>query len=120
MVYFPTGTYLLSSSLQDYYQTNLVGNPNCLPTLKATPNFSGNGLIDGDPYVGSSEAWGSTNVFYRQVKNFILDMTSIPSSSSVNALHWPTAQATSLQNLVFRLSDAPQTQHVGLFIEDGK
>ena len=31
-----------------------------------------------------------------------------------------TAQATSLQNVVFKMSDAPGTQHQGLFIESGK
>lgn len=30
------------------------------------------------------------------------------------------AQATSLQNVVFKMSDAPGTQHQGLFIESGK
>lgn len=31
-----------------------------------------------------------------------------------------TAQATSLQNVIFKMSDAPGTQHQGLFIESGK
>ena len=30
------------------------------------------------------------------------------------------AQATSLQNVVFKMSDAPGTQHQGLYIESGK
>lgn len=50
VVYFPAGTYIISSSLLDYYNTQLIGNPNSLPTLKATAGFSGLGVIDGDQY----------------------------------------------------------------------
>lgn len=119
VVYFPAGTYLISSSIIDQYNTILLGNPNSLPTLKASSSFSGFGLIDGDTYYTASLNWGSTNVFYRQVRNFILDMTSIPATSSATGIHWPTAQATSLQNLVFQMSSASGTQHVGVFCESG-
>ena len=50
VVYFPAGTYIISSSILDYYNTQLIGNPNSLPVLKATSSFSGLGLIDGDQY----------------------------------------------------------------------
>ncbi|KAJ5128084.1 exo-beta-1-3-glucanase [Penicillium atrosanguineum] len=119
VVYFPAGTYLISSSIIDQYNTILLGNPNSLPTLKASSSFSGFGLIDGDKYYTASLNWGSTNVFYRQVRNFILDMTSIPATSSATGIHWPTAQATSLQNLIFQMSSASGTQHVGVFCESG-
>ena len=120
VVYFPAGTYLISSSIIDQYYTQLIGNPNDVPTLKATSGFSGFGLIDGDKYYTANLNWGSTNVFYRQVRNFIFDMTSIPATSSATGIHWPTAQATSLQNIVFQMSAASGTQHVGLFCESGK
>lgn len=120
IVYFPAGTYLISSSIVDYYYTQLIGNPNCMPTLLANATFSGFGLIDGDQYGANGLGFGSTNVFYRQVRNFILDMTAIPATSAATGIHWPTAQATSLQNILFKMSDAPGTQHVGLFIESGK
>jgi glucan 1,3-beta-glucosidase len=119
VVYFPAGTYLISSSLIDQYYTQLIGNPNDVPTLKATAGFSGFGLIDGDKYYTANLNWGSTNVFYRQVRNFIFDLTSIPATSQATGIHWPTAQATSLQNIVFQMSAASGTQHVGLFCESG-
>jgi glucan 1,3-beta-glucosidase len=119
IVYFPAGTYIISSSIIDYYYTQTIGNPNSMPVLKATPNFSGFGLIDGDQYGGNGLKFGATNTFYRQIRNLIFDLTAIPASSSATGVHWPTAQATSLQNCVFRMSDAPGTQHQGLFIEDG-
>ena len=120
VVYFPAGTYLISSSIVDYYYTQIIGNPNSLPTLKATPNFNGFGLIDGDRYGGNGLQFGATNLFYRQIRNLIFDITAIAASTSATALHWPTAQATSLQNCVFLMSQAQGTQHQGLFIEDGK
>lgn len=121
VVYFPAGTYLITSSIIDYYNTQLIGNPNCIPTLLASPNLSGLGVIDGDQYAPPdyNEGWGSTNVFFRQVHNFIIDMRQIPASSLATGIHWPTAQATSVQNIVFYMSDAPGTKHTGLFIEDG-
>jgi glucan 1,3-beta-glucosidase len=119
IVYFPAGTYIVNSSIIDYYYTQIIGNPNSMPVLKATPNFSGFGIIDGDPYGANGLKFGATNLFYRQIRNLIFDLTAIPASSSATGVHWPTAQATSLQNCVFKMSDAPGTQHQGLFIEDG-
>jgi glucan 1,3-beta-glucosidase len=121
IVYFPAGTYLISSSIVDYYFTQIIGNPNNLPVLKASPTFSGFGLIDGDQYqAGGRLGFGATNIFYRQVRNLVFDMTAIPGSSAATGIHWPTAQATSLQNLVFLMNDMAGTQHQGVFIEDGK
>ena len=46
-------------------------------------------------------------------------MTLIPASSAATGIHWPTAQATSLQNIVFQMSSALGTQHQGVLIEQG-
>ena len=46
-------------------------------------------------------------------------MTAVPATSAVTGIHWPTSQATSLQNIIFRMSTAQGTQHQGLFIESG-
>ncbi|MCJ1472557.1 hypothetical protein MMC13_001206 [Lambiella insularis] len=92
VVYFPAGTYIISSSIIDYYYTQIIGG---------------------------ALGYGATNVFYRQVRNFVFDMTAIPASSSATGVHWPTAQATSIQNCVFLMSDAPGTLHQGLFLESG-
>ncbi|ESZ92473.1 glycoside hydrolase family 55 protein [Sclerotinia borealis F-4128] len=119
VVYFPAGTYLISSSIIDYYITQIIGNPSDLPILKATARFKGYGLIDGDTYGANGLDFGPTNLFYRQIRNLVFDLTGIPSNSSAYGAHWPTAQATSLQNCVFKMSDAVGTQHQGLFIEGG-
>lgn len=121
IVYFPAGTYIISSSIIDYYFTQLIGNPNSPAILKATAGFTGLGLIDGNQYQSTGNTgWGSTNVFYRQIKNFVLDMTSIPASSAATGIHWPTAQATSIQNVVIYMSQSAGTQHQGVFIETGR
>ena len=72
VVYFPAGTYLLSSSIIDYYYTQLIGNPNSLPTLKGMANFQGLGLIDGELYLSTTgnQDYGSTNVFYVRIHFF--------------------------------------------------
>ncbi|KAL8825800.1 MAG: hypothetical protein Q9191_004191 [Dirinaria sp. TL-2023a] len=121
IVYFPAGTYRVSAPIVDFYYTQIIGNPNSLPVIKATSNFSGIALIDGDKFdnTGALE-FNSTNVFYRQVRNLVLDTTSVRPNVSVNGLHWPTSQATSLQNLVFRMSEASGTQHQGILIESGE
>lgn len=122
VIYFPAGTYMISSPINPAYFTQLIGNPNGVPTIKALasfPNSHGFALIDADPYYTSNLNWGSTNVFYRQVRNFVIDMTNIPATTSINGIHWPTSQATSLQNVVFQMSSASGTQHVGIFCESG-
>ncbi|KAF1938191.1 beta-1,3-exoglucanase [Clathrospora elynae] len=127
VVYFPGGTYLISSSIIDYYYTQIIGNPNCLPTILAASNFTatgGLGLIDGSPYQGSGPrvgqtGYGATNTFFRQIRNLILDMTQLPANFSATGIHWPTAQTTSIQNVVFNMNADNGTLHQGLFVEEG-
>ncbi|KAI0188725.1 glycoside hydrolase family 55 protein [Xylaria flabelliformis] len=120
LVYFPAGIYLVSSSIVSYYATHLVGNPNNVPTLKATAVFNGFGVIDGAQYqAGGALGYGATNIFWRQIKNFVIDVTAVPAENAATGIHWPTSQATSLKNIVFKMSSNAGTQHQGLFIEDG-
>ncbi|SMQ48798.1 unnamed protein product [Zymoseptoria tritici ST99CH_3D7] len=123
VVYFPAGTYVVSASIIQYYYTNLIGNPlpGCMPVIKASPRFSGGlGVIDSNPYqAGGALGYGATNVFWRQIRNLVIDMTAVPASSAITGLHWPSSQATSLQNLVFKMSSASGTQHQGIFCESG-
>jgi glucan 1,3-beta-glucosidase len=102
-----------------YYYTQLIGDPTNPPTLKATANFAGFGLIDGDHYYTATLNWASVNVFNRQVRNFVIDTTNIAPGTPATGMHWPTAQATSLQNIVFNMPTTPGVVHVGLFIEEG-
>jgi glucan 1,3-beta-glucosidase len=119
LVYFPAGTYLISSSIYPAYFTQLIGDAASPPTLKATSNFAGFGLIDGNPYYTPVLNWKSQNVFFRQVRNFVIDTTAIAPGTAATGMHWPTSQATSLQNIVFNMPATGDVVHVGLFIEEG-
>ena len=80
-VYFPSGTYLVSSMIQMYVDTVLFGDPIDRPVIKAASHFSGNYLVNGyDPSLDP------TINFYIVVKNFILDSTSVSSSSNLTLL----------------------------------
>jgi glucan 1,3-beta-glucosidase len=121
IIYFPAGTYLVSTSIIDYYFTQLIGNPNSPAVIKATAGFTGLGVIDGDQYQSTgNQGWTSTNVFARQIRNLVLDLTAIPATSGATGIHWPTSQATSLQNVEIRLNADSGTQAQGIFIENGK
>ncbi|EGO54182.1 hypothetical protein NEUTE1DRAFT_49844 [Neurospora tetrasperma FGSC 2508] len=125
LVYFPPGTYLVSRPIIDYYYTQIIGNARCPPTIKASGNFTANWVIDSNPYQSNGNlAWGSTNVFWRQISNFIIDMTAAPPPTDPNApglagIHWPSSQATSLSNIEFRMSRDIATTQQGIFIESG-
>ncbi|KAI1371077.1 glycoside hydrolase family 55 protein [Hypoxylon crocopeplum] len=119
VVYFPSGTYIISSSIVPPYFTQMIGDPNNRPVLKATSNFQGFGLIDGNPYYTENLNWVSTNVFYRQVRNFVIDTTAIAPATPATGMHWPTSQATSLINVEFNMPTDASVVHVGLFIESG-
>jgi len=120
VVYFPAGTYLITSSIVDYYYTQLIGNLNDMPVIKGASNFRSShmGLLESNPYMDNGFLnFVSTNVFFRQVRNLVFDTTSI--SGEALAIHWPSSQATSIQNCVFNLSSRPNDRHTGIFMEEG-
>ena len=102
-VYFPAGTYLVSRPIIPYYFTQLVGDALHVPTILASTGFAGIAVIDSDPYMaGGANWWTNQNNFYRQVRNFIIDISKV--SGSATGIHWQVAQATSLTNLVFKMA----------------
>jgi len=125
-VYFPPGTYLVSSSILAMYHTQLVGDPENLPIIKAAPSFTSLGVISSDVYTGQKNPrWGddvddewylNTANFFRQVRNFVIDITATR-GTEIKGMHWQVAQATSLQNIHFKMK--PGSTQIGLFIENG-
>ena len=80
IVYFPPGTYLVSSPIIQYYYTQLVGDAISVPTIKAAAAFGGIAVIDADPYIpnGNGANWYTNqNNFFRQIRNFVIDLTSL-------------------------------------------
>ncbi len=120
VIYFPAGTYMISKPLLQFYYTQMIGDPLNMPTLKATASFEGMGLIDADPYIpgGNGANWFTNqNNFFRQVRNFVIDISAAKSAAGV---HWQVSQATSLQNIRFEMAtgDAGANQK-GIFQDNG-
>lgn len=61
-----------------------------------------------------SSATMAANIFFRQLRNFIFDTTLVPPSVNVTGINWPSAQATSLHNVVVNMSTDEGVQHIGL------
>ncbi|KAG2185732.1 hypothetical protein INT43_002167 [Umbelopsis isabellina] len=120
VVFFPAGKYVVSKPLIQYYYTQMIGDALSPPTLLAAANFSGIGLIDADPYGSNGYNWFvNQGNFYRQIRNFIIDLTQTPATASTTGIHWQVAQATSLTNIVFQMSTASNTAHQGVWMENG-
>ncbi|RMZ92088.1 hypothetical protein DV736_g646, partial [Chaetothyriales sp. CBS 134916] len=133
LVYFPPGTYRISQPIVMPYYTQMVGDALVVPTISALSNFEGIALIDSDPYIpgvsnpdGSGiNYWTNQNNFYRQLRNFVLDITALPevnptSGYGAACLHWQVAQATSVQNVIFNmLAKSKTNKQQGIFMENG-
>ncbi|KAI9645912.1 hypothetical protein NHQ30_005349 [Ciborinia camelliae] len=107
LIFFPPGTYLISTPINAYYYSQLVGDPNDIPIIKTSPQFVGLGAIQSDQ-----------SNFYRQVRNLLIDIEDT-TTASVAGLHWQVAQATSLTNVYVTASVAAGTTQMGMFIENG-
>lgn len=104
-----------------YYMTQLVGNPNQRPVLKADASLDVLGVIDASPYSDQNgePGWISTNVFARQIRNFEIDLTARPVTGRASGIHWPASQATSIQNVKITMTKASNSVHNGIFVENG-
>ncbi|KAH7374494.1 glucan 1,3-beta-glucosidase [Plectosphaerella cucumerina] len=120
IVYFPPGEYLVSRPLVPPYYTHMVGDVVSPPTLKASAGFEGIAVIDANPYVNGQNLWTNQNNFFRQARNFRIDLTAQPFTTGTG-IHWQVAQATSLQNIVFNMRTDGGTANAqqGIFIENG-
>ncbi|KAF8072070.1 exo-beta-1,3-glucanase [Lyophyllum atratum] len=122
LVYFPPGVYILTTPILPYYYTALVGDAKNRPTLKAAGNFVGIAVIDSDFYIpgGNGGEWYvPVNNFFRSVRNFIIDTTSMPPDQYGTGLHWQVGQATSLINVHVEMSQVAGNRHQGIFMENG-
>jgi len=89
--------------------------------LHLQPNYQGIAVIDSDPYAAGGVNWYTNqNNFYRQVRNFVIDLTGLPMSTG-SGIHWQVAQATSLQNIVFNMiqGGGSNNKQQGIFMDNG-
>lgn len=119
IVYFPAGTYQVHAPLVMDYYTQMIGDANDLPTIRATANFTGMAVLDADPYGDYGVNWYiNQNNFFRQVRNFQIDLRQMNGATGAG-IHWQVAQATSLQNIVFQMSTEEGTEQQGIFMDNG-
>jgi glucan 1,3-beta-glucosidase len=121
LVFFPPGTYVVSSPIIGYYYTHIVGDLKDIPTIKATANFQGSAVIDANPYGPTGDNWfQNQNNFFRQIRNLKIDLRSQPMNTGTG-IHWQVAQATSLQNIEFFMveSSSEDNRQQGIFMENG-
>ncbi|KFA45429.1 hypothetical protein S40293_10065 [Stachybotrys chartarum IBT 40293] len=132
------GTYRVCTPIIQLYYTQFIGDPYDRPVIKGCDDFAGIALMDTDPYIpneaspdGSGVNWYiNQNQFFRQIRNFVFDLTEMPLSTDEHhqplvptGLHWQVSQACSLQNLHFKMptasSGGERPTHVGIFTENG-
>ncbi|KAF4975408.1 hypothetical protein F66182_17563, partial [Fusarium sp. NRRL 66182] len=78
-------------------------------------------VIDSDPYTDTGANWYTNqNNFFRQVRNFVIDLTAMPQSSGAG-IHWQVGQATSLQNIRFEMvkGGGDANKQEGIFMDNG-
>ena len=111
-VYFPNGVYVVTQTLPIVYYTMMIGDENNWPTIK----FISTSKVDTRvlDVAGSWYPDISQNNFYRQIRNFIIDMTKC---TKCTGIHWKVAQATMLQNVYFKAGIGSNNQ--GMWMEDG-
>ena len=114
MIYVPQGTYVISSPIQLYVDTQVIGDAINLPTLKASPEFSPS---NGSVVNGFDSGQGSTTNFYIGVRNLNIDTAGVGTNNTISGLNWAVSQATNLIFVNFIL--APNSQHVGIQMNGG-
>ncbi|KAK4103745.1 glycoside hydrolase family 55 protein [Parathielavia hyrcaniae] len=123
IIYFPPGTYLVSSTIPLPFGTQVIGDVLNRPLIIASSSFVGLGVLSTDEYTGGGtgpdggdQQWYvNTANFYRQIRNVIIDVRNAPATEFTACLHYQVAQATSLQNVELRAGPGSK----GMYAENG-
>ncbi|KAK0657883.1 pectate lyase superfamily protein-domain-containing protein [Cercophora newfieldiana] len=107
VVYFPSGTYLVKSTIRSAIGTVIMGNPTDRPVIRAAADFSGTYLLFGRDRQRSGLVG-----FYHGIKNLVLDSTLVPATKGIALLEWSVSQGTQLSNVAFKMPVG--STHVGL------
>ena len=77
-------------------------------------------VLDSDPYNDDGSNWFTNqNNFFRQIRNFVIDITAMPPGQGAG-IHWQVAQATSLQNIHFKMVKGGEgNKQQGIFQDNG-
>jgi hypothetical protein len=125
--------YSISKPIVQYYFTVFVGHPALRPVIKGQSNFKGIALIDtdvyddktGQNYWTNQNKWVEVEIsqktqfanappcsFYRQIRNFVLDLTSMPKNVTGGPLggapvgiHWQVSQGGAIRPLIIMFTN---------------
>ncbi|KAK3938612.1 pectate lyase superfamily protein-domain-containing protein [Diplogelasinospora grovesii] len=104
-VYFPSGTYLVSSPITHVAHTEMIGNPLALPTIVAAASFVGLGVITSEAFTKAQAEWYlNSDSQQRSARNLIVD----------------AGRGCSLENMRFYMAYAAETTQMGVFVENGQ
>lgn len=121
VLYFPSGTYLVSSPIIHLAYTEIVGNPLSLPRLVAAPSFVGLGLITSEAFARQGSEWFLDSASqHRSARNLVIDIRATPQDAYVSGVHWQAGRGCSIENVHFYMSQAQNTTQLGLFVENGR
>lgn len=115
-VFVPGGTYKLTKQLDLRLNTILVGDPDNMPTFKASSNFNGGTVVNGYDYATHDS--GGTTAFFIAMKNIIIDTTTIAPDTTVLALQWGVAQGCQLTNIKIYMPTSSKG-HTGIALDQG-
>ncbi|KAF2272161.1 glycoside hydrolase family 55 protein [Westerdykella ornata] len=108
VVYFPPGTYVVSSTIQNLIGTVWMGDPTDRPRLKASKDFSGTTMIAGaDKYLNGPVG------FYTEMKNLVFDSTAVSASANLTLVDWNVSQGCQLSNSGLEMPKGAKG-HVGI------
>jgi glucan 1,3-beta-glucosidase len=107
VVYFPSGTYIVSRSMQNHVDTVIMGNPVNRPVIKAASSFSNSTIL-----IGQDPNYQGLVGFYHEIKNLVFDTTAIP-SKKITILSWSVSQGCQVSNILFNMA-AGATGHSGI------
>ncbi|KAK4161776.1 glucan endo-1,3-beta-glucosidase [Cladorrhinum sp. PSN259] len=111
VVYFPSGTYFVKSTIKSAIGTVIMGDPTNLPTIKAAPSFTGTYLL-----FGHDQRYPGLVGFFHGVKNLVLDSTSVPPAKTIILLEWSVSQNNLLSNVNFNMPIGA-TAHIGILTQ---
>jgi glucan 1,3-beta-glucosidase len=108
VIYFPSGTYLVSSGLKASSWSVFSGDPTDRPVIKASAGFSGTALL-----TGSVRASSGLSDFFRTIKDLVFDTTAVPPTKSLSIIIWSLSQGSQIQNVLFNMPIG-STGHIGI------
>lgn len=123
-VYLPSGTYLVSGPLVVLAGTELVGNPQMLPTIAAVPSFVGLALLTYTSETASENESSPIQRQSRSLRNLVVDVRAAPVAAHVVGVHWQASPGSSIENVRFYMTnstgEATDTNtQIGLYVENG-